>query len=294
MTKSFFSLDYFKGIMFCMLLFIGSFCSLLALLPAVLSIPIHSVLAIQIRRAYTNWITGIFLDSVVSLIAIIGQTKVYIYCDDPSIIYKPHSNKQNKILNHTNTIATDPLNLLNPLSTSFQPPVATVIMSNYRTSIDYLFSGFCYGMLTNRNENMKLIVRDFFRSVPLIGWGMQCMMYIFLNDRKNAIKSTKDSDVSTIAQTFDYLLQLQVPIRFVVHFKKLTSWLIPKPSLYPLSVLVWPEGSFFSKHNKERSNACKYTFISFLYISIIYLLYASKLQLLQALCVCSSCLYVNC
>lgn len=263
MSQLVFCLDLLKGVIFYVLLFIGAFLSLIALLPAVLSLPIHSVLVIQIRKSYTNWITGIYLDFIVSLIALIGQTQICIYCDDPSIIYDPLSPNQDSISSKfNNATSSGPFNILSStmLSNSFQLPAATLIMSNHSTRIDYMFSGWCYGMLTNRNSNMKLIVRDFFRSVPILGWGMQCMMYIFLNERKTSNKKLKDSDVYTIAQTFNYLLKLQIPTRYIFNFKTSTSRCMfrVKPYTYPLSVFVWPEGAFFNEQNKQRSNACKY------------------------------------
>ena len=128
--------DLLKGIAFSFLFLLGAATSLLLLIPVALLLPLHLVRVIKWRRFYSNLISGLFFDYISSLIHIIGGTQVHIYSDSPEIL-------------------------------SDQGPL---IITNHRSQLDCMFSGWCYGSMTRRNAAMKMLVKDQFRSVPIIGW----------------------------------------------------------------------------------------------------------------------------
>jgi len=120
-------------------------------------------------------------------------TKLFVYCDTPE------------------QILTDK---------------GVVVMSNHRTRVDWMYSGWCYGSITNLNADMRVILKDSLRGVPFFGWCMQMLLYMFLS-RKN-----KDGDISHIVRTLNYL---------------------SKSKDRPPSILIFPEGTDLSPSNVEKS-----------------------------------------
>ena len=113
-----------------------------------------------------------------------------------------------------------------------------------------MFAGWCYASIFNLNSSLRVILKDSLRSVPLFGWAMQIMMYIFLS-RKREI------DVPHIKRMFSYLLCTGAT-----------------PSL-----LLFPEGTDLSESNKKKSNACKYEMLLVqLLLSLLLLLLLSLLS----------------
>ena len=92
-----------------------------------------------------------------------------------------------------------------------------------------MFAGWCYSSYFNLNSNLRVILKESLRSVPLFGWGMQIMMYIFLSRKK-------EKDVPYIRKMLSYLLCTGCT-----------------PSLF-----LFPEGTDLNESNKKKSNACKY------------------------------------
>lgn len=267
---------FFKGLLFFGLLSTSGFSSLILLIPTVLAIPIHSTIIIQWRRNYSSYISSLYFEFVVSLISIIGQTEVFIYSVDPSIFYpiSSHNEMSQTTTSSTSKVPSSPhispstASLLQHIPPQIGPiiPSATLIMSNNRSRVDYMFSGWCYAILTNRTANLKMIVKDFYRSIPIFGWAMQCMMYIFLigasssgssnsgSNTSSSITTTiskrkREADVSSITRTFNYLLNLQIA--------QSSRYRIGYGNKYPLSLYFFPEGTDLSKRNREKSNSCK-------------------------------------
>lgn len=180
-----------KGMLFFSILTFGAFVSLCLLAPSMVSAPIHSVRVIKLRHWWTSVVSGLYFNFAAALITYFCGTKIFLYSSDP-------------------LIKTDK---------------GSLIVSNHRTRVDWMFSGWCYAALTNRNANFKVIAKDAMRSVPIYGWAMQAMMYIFL--RRN-----RDLDIPHISNTLLYLFNCGI-----------------KPSIF-----LFPEGTDLSKNNIERNN----------------------------------------
>ena len=97
-----------------------------------------------------------------------------------------------------------------------------------------MFAGWCYASKFNLNSSLRIILKDSLRSVPLFGWAMQIMMYIFLSRKR----------------------EMDIP-----HIKRMLSYLLctgATPTLF-----LFPEGTDLSESNKKKSNACKYFIVHY-------------------------------
>lgn len=125
-----------RGVLFLLIITVGALTSLMILAPVVFLLPIHLVSVIKWRRYYSNLISGLYFDFVSSLIYLIGGTKVFVYSDSEAVLYDK----------------------------------GCLVMSNHRTRIDWMFSGWCYASLCDRNRELKMLVKESMRSVPIYGW----------------------------------------------------------------------------------------------------------------------------
>ena len=125
-----------RGVLFTILLIWGAFCTIFFLLPVVLLVPFHYIRVIRWRRKWADYIVAIYYNFVFSLVKLIGGTKIYIYCDSQEIM----SDR------------------------------GALIISNQRTRADWLYSGFCYSYLTGRTSELKVVSREFLKSIPIFGW----------------------------------------------------------------------------------------------------------------------------
>ena len=182
-----------KGLFFIVFLTLGAAASWILISPTVLFmvIPIRSV--ISIRRQLISFVSGIFFDFAAVLLTLLG-TKVYVYCNSEDIL----------------------------------KDTGVVILSNHRTRVDWMYAGWLYGYIIGVNPDQRVILKDALRSVPIYGWCMQIMMYIFLTRKKE-----NNTDIPHISNMITYLS------------KSSTS----KPSL-----LLFPEGTDLSKSNIEKNN----------------------------------------
>ena len=182
-----------KGLFFIVFLTLGASVSWILISPTVLFMMIPSRSVISIRRQWISFVSGIFFDFAAVLLTLLG-TKVYVYSDSEEIL-------------------TD---------------TGVVILSNHRTRVDWMYAGWLYGYIIGVNPDQRVILKDALRSVPIYGWCMQIMMYIFLTRKKE-----NNTDIPHISNMITYLN------------KSSTS----KPSL-----LLFPEGTDLSKSNIEKNN----------------------------------------
>ena len=61
------------------------------LIPVVLTVPLHSIRIIKLRRYYTSAIGKLFFDFAASYLLIFGGTKLFIYCNDDRILHETSS-----------------------------------------------------------------------------------------------------------------------------------------------------------------------------------------------------------
>ena len=91
-----------------------------------------------------------------------------------------------------------------------------------------MYAGWCYASLINAATSLKIILKGALRAVPVFGWTMQLMMFIFLS-------RNRDEDLPHISNVFSYLHSVGT-----------------QPS-----VLIFPEGTDLSPSNIVKSNDCK-------------------------------------
>jgi Acyltransferase len=89
----------------------------------------------------------------------------------------------------------------------------------------YVVVGWCYGAITGNNPSVRVLLTDSLRTVPVFGWAMQLMIFIF-------ISRDRVQDLRHISKTLLYLIQSN-----------------SQPSIF-----IFPEGTDLSKANIDRSN----------------------------------------
>ena len=153
-----------RGISFLTCLTLACLTSLVLLLPVVLLVLVHSKRVIRWRRRYADVVSGLFLDFAAALHVALCGTKVFVYCTNPDVL-------------------TD---------------TGALIICNHRCRVDWMYAGWCYTAITRSSPQLRMVLKESLRSVPLFGWAMQILLYIFL-ERK------KDVDLDHIARSIDYL-----------------------------------------------------------------------------------------
>lgn len=105
----------------------------------------------------------------------------------------------------------------------------SLVICNHRTRVDWMFAGWCFAAINGSNSSLRVILKDALRFVPIYGWGLQLMMFIFLQRKK-------DQDVLHIQKMINYLNHTgDRPI-----------------------VFIFPEGTDLAQSALKRSNACQY------------------------------------
>jgi 1-acyl-sn-glycerol-3-phosphate acyltransferase len=96
----------------------------------------------------------------------------------------------------------------------------------------YLSLGWCYGSIMGTNSKIRMILKESLRSVPIFGWCMQLMMYIFLTRKR-------EDDIPHIQSAVNYLINSS-----------------SNPAIF-----IFPEGTDLSESNIIKSNKCKFKHI---------------------------------
>jgi len=154
-----------SGCFFILLLTLSCLNVLILLVPPLLLLPVHSKRVIRWRRAYADVVSGIFLDFASALILTYCGTRVYIYSTSKEIL-------------------TDK---------------GALIICNHRCRLDWMYSGWAYSSITRQSPQLRIILKESIRGVPVFGWCMQAILYIFL-DRKREV------DLQHIERSLAFLL----------------------------------------------------------------------------------------
>lgn len=181
-----------RGVLFGFLLTIGAFVGCIILSPVMLLIIIPSRRVIKLRRRFASYMSGVFFSYASALLYHICGTKVHIHSNFPAIL-------EDK---------------------------GVLIISNHRTRVDWMYSGWYYANALGLVSELRLILKESLRSVPVYGWAMQLLQYIFLT-------RNREHDIPHISKGLLYLLHTG-----------------PKPN-----ILLFPEGTDLSQKNLQRSNA---------------------------------------
>ena len=185
-----------KGVVYLVLLVAGAFSGLILFTPSLVLLAVHSKTVIAYRRKWVELISGIYFDYCAAVLMVLMNVKVHLYADN-------------------NTFLTD----RGPL-----------VLCNHRTRVDWMFAGWCYAALVGMNPDLRVVLKEQLRSVPIFGWAMQIMMYIFLSRKR-------DQDIPLIRRMLMYLLGCGCA-----------------PAIF-----LFPEGTDLSESNKAKSNACTCT-----------------------------------
>lgn len=96
-----------------------------------------------------------------------------------------------------------------------------------------MFAGWYYALYFDMNADFRVILKESLRSVPIYGWAMQIMMYIFVSRKR-------EEDIP--------------------YLRKILSYLVCTG--HSPSLLLFPEGTDLNESNKKKSNACKFFLFS--------------------------------
>lgn len=195
------------GIIFLFLLTFAAFSIWLFMLPiGLLLLFIHFKNILIIRRKILNFLSELFLDYAYFLLTVFCQTKVIIYTNNEIFSHHGHHGH----LGHRQEGKYQDIGL---------------IICNHRTRIDWMYAGWCYGAILRINSHLYVILKDSLKSLPIYGWAIQLMHYIFLT-------RSKEKDLPYIIKSINYLFQVaQSPIIF-----------------------LFPEGTDLSDSNLQRSH----------------------------------------
>lgn len=156
-----------KGVGFLTAIALSCLTCLVLLIPSVLVLAIPSRRLIKWRRRQADVVSGLFLDFAAALLVTLCGTKVYIYCNSSRDLLKDKG---------------------------------ALIICNHRCRVDWMYAGWCYAAATRMTPQLRVVLKESLRSVPLFGWTMQILLYIFL-ERK------RDADLQHIDRSIKYLLR---------------------------------------------------------------------------------------
>ncbi len=76
-----------------------------------------------------------------------------------------------------------------------------IILANHAGALDWIYASWCYGALVDRNADMRMILKDRLKGVPIFGWAMQILLYSFTSRDKDLI-----TNIEHIHKSLKYLL----------------------------------------------------------------------------------------
>lgn len=140
-----------KGILFVLLLVIGAVATFIALLPCVLLTPFSSFPAVHAIRQKTRlFVNECFFQYAAGLLYHYCSTAVHVHYADPNLLTDQHM----------------------------------FIISNHRSTIDWMFSGWCYASFFASYPCLIFMLKESLRTLPVFGYCAQIMMYVFLSRNK--------------------------------------------------------------------------------------------------------------
>lgn len=104
-----------------------------------------------------------------------------------------------------------------------------LVICNHRSTVDMMFTAWCYATFFDSYPHFLFILKDTLRSLPFFGYCMQILMYIFLSRKK-------EQDVPHIHNMLSYMSQ---------HY------------CAEQSLVIFPEGTDLSQSNVLKNTQCK-------------------------------------
>lgn len=171
------------------------------------------------------------------MVLIICQTKIYVYTDDIELISSFYQQLNCYRLQFGLSALPNPPEVTSKISVC--PNNCNIILSNHRTRVDWMYVGWSYVTLFGAASTFKIILKNGLKSVPLYGWGMQALQFIFLT-RERA------KDLPHIIQSVRYILYASAkasPVSVPVDI-----------GIPPMSILIFPEGTDLHEKAIAQSN----------------------------------------
>lgn len=183
-----------RGLLFFFFMTLNMITIFILFIPWILAMPIPNKTVQRLRRKYCVFLNNAYFQVNAALITVVGGTKIVIHGDDKK----------------------------------FLEDRSLLILSNHRTTVDWMFSGWCYAACLSHYPCLNFILKDSLRIVPFFGWCMQNVVYIFLTRKR-------DLDIPLIERVMNYLKHVDG---------------------YP-NIFLFPEGTDLSRSNKQKSLECK-------------------------------------
>ena len=185
----------FRGLLLFTLILLATAAGCVLLFPVVLTLPLHSKRIIRFRHLYISLICAQYYQFIALLYCHISGTKIRLY-----------TNKNSSLSSSSSS--------------------SSLILCNHRSRIDWVFAGWIFSTMINTNGHLKFVLKDSLKSIPLFGWAMQTMLYIFLSRSR-----TRGKDIPHIDTVSSYLQAANKRI----------------------CLFIFPEGTDLSESNKMRS-----------------------------------------
>jgi hypothetical protein len=159
---------------------------------------VPSLRIIRFRRNWCDWWFSLFGDALAVLIEMIllKDTKIRWIFVDQNQNQKPDFTfdrflKTPKIITASTHTAFPSNSLSSPNSLK------------KKQKWGWIIGGFLYGRLLGHNGGLRLIVKERLRGIPVFGWAMQILHFVFINKDS---RSNRESNVHCIKQTLNYLI----------------------------------------------------------------------------------------
>jgi 1-acyl-sn-glycerol-3-phosphate acyltransferase len=165
----------------------------IALLPWILTLPFLFKRVYCLRRKYLECFNRLYFFYASSVMHWIGNTPVFIHSHSEDIFY------DSKVL----------------------------MLCNHRTRVDICFAWSYLSCFLTSFPNLTIILKSDLKNIPVFGWCMQMIMYIFLN-------RDRSRDLPHILNVMSYFHRLN----------------------YDSSFFLFPEGTDLSEERKEESRKC--------------------------------------
>jgi 1-acyl-sn-glycerol-3-phosphate acyltransferase len=188
-----------RGMLFLLASVLSTAAVCIALFPLVLTLPIHSRRVIRMRHSYMAWISGEYFTFLAILYCQISGTKIVLYTSNHAV--NTHKSNGSSHGSSGSNSSSNGSTLLSSKSTD-----NTLLLCNHRTRIDWIYAGWIYSSLIGVSSVIKFVLKESLRSIPLFGWAMQIVMFIFLSRNRN-------TDISHMQTAILYLLSCSKRLR---------------------------------------------------------------------------------